>query len=48
MAGIINLLVDGLFGTGGINVSWSDAEKISKLNLKTGMMWPLHDKEFVG
>ena len=41
LAGIMNLFVDDLSGTGGTemdNVSWPDSEKISKLVLKTGMM----------
>ena len=52
VAGIINLCVDDLFGSGGTEMEQRVLaglkKRISKLGQKTGMMCFSQDKEFVG
>ena len=51
MAGIINLFVDDIFGTGGNEMEQRVLTRLGnifKLVQKIGMMWPSQDKEFVG
>ena len=51
VAGINQKFADDLFGTGGTEMEWRVGAglcKMSRLSLKTGLMWPSQDKEFVG